>query len=252
MIGIPPSWREPEDPAESVAPPASGRCSRLNPRKVPSGPVPVCMRTASPAAWSATCSAPLSAAAVARGTSFLKDSWASACSVPKSRSSTMPPSAPRPRLQALRRRRAGHPPTPLVAEGASSAGCSTSTPPASSASSTGHASRGTSGPPSPSPPTSLGGGAAQSAGADARTWAAALLVTELIGMGVNGVTGDTAAAPPASGSRTAPSPSRSSEITIASNLKTMFRDLEAADDLERRGAINAPSLLVPEMTIAGT
>jgi PmbA protein len=78
-----------------------------------------------------------------------------------------------------------------------------------------------------------------------------LLVTELIGMGVNGVTGDYSGAAGfwiEDGAIAFPV----SEITIASNLKTMFRDLEAADDLERRGAINAPSLLVPEMTIAGT
>jgi PmbA protein len=42
-----------------------------------------------------------------------------------------------------------------------------------------------------------------------------------------------------------------SEITIAGNLFDMIRDLVAANDLEFRGAVNAPSVLVGAMTIAG-
>lgn len=42
-----------------------------------------------------------------------------------------------------------------------------------------------------------------------------------------------------------------SEITIAGSLLDMYRNLVAADDLEFRGATNAPSLLVGAMTIAG-
>jgi PmbA protein len=42
-----------------------------------------------------------------------------------------------------------------------------------------------------------------------------------------------------------------SEITIAGNLHDMFANLVAASDLEFRGATNAPSVLVGEMTIAG-
>lgn len=42
-----------------------------------------------------------------------------------------------------------------------------------------------------------------------------------------------------------------SEITVAGNLLDMFAAIEAADDLEFIGAINAPSLLVGAMTVAG-
>ncbi len=42
-----------------------------------------------------------------------------------------------------------------------------------------------------------------------------------------------------------------SEITAAGNLLDMYRTLIPADDLEFTGAVNAPSLLVPSMTIAG-
>jgi PmbA protein len=42
-----------------------------------------------------------------------------------------------------------------------------------------------------------------------------------------------------------------SEITIAGNLLDMFAGLIPGDDLEFRGAINAPSVFIPSMTVAG-
>ena len=39
------------------------------------------------------------------------------------------------------------------------------------------------------------------------------------------------------------------EITIASNLIDMFATLEPASDLEFRRGIDAPTILVPEMTV---
>lgn len=42
-----------------------------------------------------------------------------------------------------------------------------------------------------------------------------------------------------------------SEITIAGNILEMFAGLIPASDLEFRGATNAPSVLIPAMTIAG-
>ena len=41
-----------------------------------------------------------------------------------------------------------------------------------------------------------------------------------------------------------------SEITIASNLIDMFATLEPASDLELRRGIDAPTILVPDMTVA--
>ena len=40
------------------------------------------------------------------------------------------------------------------------------------------------------------------------------------------------------------------EITIASNLRDMFSILEPGSDLEFRYGVDAPTLLVPEMTVA--
>lgn len=78
-----------------------------------------------------------------------------------------------------------------------------------------------------------------------------LYVTELIGMGVNGVTGDYSRGASGflieDGALVRPV----AEITIAGNLKEMFRNMTAADDLEFRYAVNAPTLLVEGMTVAG-
>ncbi|WP_213980190.1 metallopeptidase TldD-related protein [Sphingomonas sp. dw_22] len=78
-----------------------------------------------------------------------------------------------------------------------------------------------------------------------------LLVTELIGQGVNGVTGDYSRGAAGflieNGEITTPV----SEVTIASNLKDMFLALTPANDLEFRFGINAPTLRIDGMTIAG-
>jgi PmbA protein len=77
-----------------------------------------------------------------------------------------------------------------------------------------------------------------------------ILVTELIGQGVNGVTGDYsrgAAGFLISDGEIGPAVA---EITIASNLKQMFSMLEPASDLRFRRGVDAPTLLVPEMTVA--
>jgi len=76
-------------------------------------------------------------------------------------------------------------------------------------------------------------------------------VTELIGHGANGVTGDYSRG--ASGFRIVNGELAEpvSEITIAGNLRDMFARLVAADDLEYRHAVNAPSLAIEGMTIAG-
>ena len=78
----------------------------------------------------------------------------------------------------------------------------------------------------------------------------AILVTELIGQGVNPVTGDYsrgAAGFLVEGGKIGPAVA---EITIAGNLKQMFATLEPGSDLELRRGIDAPTLLVPEMTVA--
>ncbi len=78
-----------------------------------------------------------------------------------------------------------------------------------------------------------------------------LYVTSLIGMGANTVTGDYSRGASGfwieRGELTFPV----SEVTIAGSLIEMFRTLTPADDLEFRRSINAPTVRVEDMTVAG-
>jgi len=78
-----------------------------------------------------------------------------------------------------------------------------------------------------------------------------LYVTELIGQGVNPVTGDYSRGASGfvveDGRLGAPV----AEITVAGNLLDMFANLTAADDLEFRRAVNVPTLRIDGMTVAG-
>jgi len=118
-------------------------------------------------------------------------------------------------------------------------------------STTGHASRGTGGPPSPSA-TNLymepGEISADRLVADIKE---GFYVTELIGMGVNSVTGDYSRGAAGFWIQNGQIAFPASEITIAGNLKDMFKNLTAANDLEFRYGTNAPTLRVEGMTVAG-
>jgi len=79
-----------------------------------------------------------------------------------------------------------------------------------------------------------------------------LLVTEMMGQGVNPVTGDYSRGASGywveNGEVTHPV----HEITVAGNLRKMFLGIVAqGDDVDCRGAIHSGSLLIDEMTIAG-
>ncbi len=79
-----------------------------------------------------------------------------------------------------------------------------------------------------------------------------LVVTELMGQGVNGVTGDYSRG--ATGFWVEGGEIRHpvNEITIAGNLKDMYRNLVAVgSDVDARGSVLTGSILVDEMTIAG-
>jgi PmbA protein len=78
----------------------------------------------------------------------------------------------------------------------------------------------------------------------------AILVTELIGQGANPVTGDYSRGAAGFLVENGTIGPAVAEITIAGNLKQMFATLEPASDLELRRGIDAPTLLVPEMTVA--
>lgn len=116
---------------------------------------------------------------------------------------------------------------------------------------TGHAGRGVSGPPGAAPSNlHLEPGAASIAELIADI-SDGFLVTELIGQGVNGLTGDYSRG--AAGFRIVKGEIAGAvaEVTIAGNLRDMFAALIPASDLEFRAGTNAPSVRIDGMTVAG-
>ncbi len=79
-----------------------------------------------------------------------------------------------------------------------------------------------------------------------------LLVTELMGQGINPVTGDYSRGAAGFWVENGEIAYPVQEITIAGNLKDMFRDIVAAgNDVIRRGSRQCGSILIEKMTIAG-
>ena len=79
-----------------------------------------------------------------------------------------------------------------------------------------------------------------------------LLVTELMGQGVNGVTGDYSRGASGFWVENGAVSDPVHEITIAGNLKDMYRNIAAiGSDVDLRGSVRVGSVLVSEMTIAG-
>lgn len=79
-----------------------------------------------------------------------------------------------------------------------------------------------------------------------------LYITELIGFGVNMVTGDYSRGAAGFWIENGELAYPVEEITIAGNLKRMFADIElVGSDLEFRGRIASPTIKISEMTIAG-
>jgi PmbA protein len=116
---------------------------------------------------------------------------------------------------------------------------------------TGHAARGTGGPPGPSPTNFYLAAGTLDPKALMADIAQGLYVTELIGFGVNGVTGDYSRGAAGFWIENGELAYPVSEITIAGNLKDMFRALVPASDLEFRRGTDAPTVRIDGMTVAG-
>jgi PmbA protein len=79
-----------------------------------------------------------------------------------------------------------------------------------------------------------------------------LLVTELLGMGVNNVTGDYSRGAAGFWVEGGEIAYPVQEITVAGNLKDMFRDIVAVgSDVLVRGSRQCGSILIDRMTVAG-
>ena len=80
----------------------------------------------------------------------------------------------------------------------------------------------------------------------------ALLVTELLGQGVNIVTGDYSRGAAGFWVQGGEISHPVNEVTIAGNLRGMFQGIRAVgSDIDRRGSVHSGSVLIEAMTIAG-
>lgn len=117
--------------------------------------------------------------------------------------------------------------------------------------STGHAGRGVSSPPAPGASNLYLDAGTQSVKDLIADISAGFLVTELIGMGVNNTTGDYSRGASGfwieNGEITHPV----SEVTVAGNLIDIFKNLTPANDLQFLYGVDAPTVRVEGLTLAG-
>lgn len=226
--------------------------ARLNPRKAKSQAVPVVFEPRVASGLLGSFAGAISGASIARGVSFLKDSmnkevFASGITIVDDPH----------RMRGLRSR-------PFDGEGvrntrmvliengvlktwildcasAKQLGLQT----------TGHAARGTGGPPSPSTTNLYMEPGKVSPDELMADIAQGFFVTELMGMGVNMVTGDYSQGATGFWIENGKIAYPVAGVTIAGNLKDMFRQTTPANDLAFRRGTNAPTLRVEGMTVAG-
>lgn len=225
---------------------------RLNPRSMKSQSVPVVFHPDEAAGLLGHFAGAISGASIARGVSFLKDKMGQAVFAPGIRVIDDPH-----RVRGLRSK-------PFDGEGVANArraliedgklttwllDCASARQ--LGLQTTGHAARGTGGPPSPSI-TNLyleaGAASVKDLIGDIKQ---GFYVTELMGMGVNNVTGDYSRGAAGFWIENGEIAFPVSEITIAGNLIAMFARLVPANDLQFRHGTNAPTVRIDGMTIAG-
>ena len=225
----------------------------LNPRKMPSGQVPVVFSNRVSASILGHFSGAIAGAAIARGTSFLKDRMGEQVFPDNIRIIDDP------------HRSRGAASKPFDGEGVvnkrldlvkggtlQSWILNTSSAKQLGLRTNGRATRGTASPPG-SGTTNLymeaGNLSLEELIGDIKS---GLFITSLIGFGVNAITGDYSRGASGFWIENGEMAFPVSELTIAGNLNDMFMKLTPADDLEFRQGTNAPSLRIDGMMVAGT
>ncbi len=117
--------------------------------------------------------------------------------------------------------------------------------------STGHAARGTASPPAPSATNIWIEPGTQTPAELMADIKSGFYVTELMGMGVNGITGDYSRGAAGFWIENGALAFPVSEMTVAGNLNDMFARLVAANDLEFRVGADSPTLRIDDLTVAG-
>ena len=240
--------------AEEVGREAGRRAvKRLGARKMPTGKVPVVFDPRVARTFLSHLLGAISGPSIARGTSFLKDKLGERI-FPEAITLTEDPHKQR-----------GHRSRPFDGEGVANRrralvekGVLTTwlldlrSARQLKMASTGHAARGTASPPTPAATNvwiEPGVQTPQELYADIKS---GLYVTELMGMGVNGVTGDYSRGASGFWIENGAIAFPVSEMTVAGNLKDMFARMLAANDLEFRTGADAPTLRIDDLTVAGS
>ncbi len=241
-----------EDAAETGRTAGERTVRRLHPRKAPTAKVPVVYDPRVSAGLVRHFASAINGAAIARGTSFLKNAMTTTVFADDVTIVDDP------------HRRRGLRSKPFDAEGIATpamklidAGTLTSwvldlrSARQLGLKSTGRASRGTSSPPSPST-TNLymeaGHMTPQALIADIES---GFYVTELMGFGINNITGDYSRGAAGFWIENGEISYPVSEMTVAGNMKNMFLNMTPANDLVFRLGTDAPTLRVEGMTVAG-
>ena len=241
-----------DDPTEVGRAAGARAVKRLNPRKAPTSKVPVVYDPRISHGLIGHLASAINGSAIARGTSFLKDAMGTKVFV-DSITITDDPHLKR----GLRSK-------PFDAEGLANQsinliedGMLTSwvldlrSARQLDLASTGRASRGTSGPPSPSVANLYlvaGSDTPEALMADIDS---GFYVTELMGFGIDMVNGDYSRGAAGYWIEKGEIAYPVSEMTVAGNLKDMFLNLTPANDLIFRYGTNAPTVRVDGMTVAG-
>ena len=244
--------------ADMRAPEAVGRAAgertvrRLDPRKAGSARVPVVFEPRVSRSLLSHLAGAINGAAIARQTSFLKDRMGAQIFA-KGVEVTDDPL----RARGLRSRPIDHEgiatsPRRIVADGVLSSWLlDLRSARQLNLRSTGHGLRGTTTPPTPGSSNLFLAAGEQAPAALIGEVKSGLYVTELIGFGVNPVTGDYSRGASGfwieNGEITYPV----NEITIAGNLVEMFAQLTNADDLEFKYGTDSPTVRIESMTVAG-
>jgi PmbA protein len=240
------------EPAELGRRAAERAARRLNPRKVRSQSLPVVFDPRVAGSIVRHLASAIAGPAVARGTTFLKDKLGERIFAPavtivdeplrpdglRSHSFDAEGIAARPRKLI----EAGVLTTWLLdCASARQLGLET----------TGHAGRGVSSPPAPAPSNAYVTAGEASPTELMSDIKEGIYIIEMLGMGINYVTGDYSRGAVGFWIQDGALGWPVSEVTIAGNLLDMFRHLTPADDLEFRYGIDAPTLRIDGMTVAG-
>jgi PmbA protein len=241
--------RSPEEIGRSAAERA---IKRLNPRKMPTGKVTVIFDPRVARSFISHLLGAISGPSIARGTSFLKDKLGERL-FPEAISIVEDPH----RQRGLRSK-------PFDGEGIANQrralidkGVLTTwlldlrSARQLKLTTTGHAARGTASPPSPSATNvwiEAGTQTPEELYADVKS---GFYISELMGMGVNGVTGDYSRGAAGMWIENGQLAFPVSEMTVAGNLKDMFARMIAANDLEFLTGADAPTLRIDDLTVAG-